>query len=93
MDFPNIKKNVIEGRTGITVRKEGKKTVNSNTELAWREKYSGLENTIVKRQSYHTTFICQFENIASYPFDIETCTIEIVYGGPSENLVALQPAG
>ena len=92
MDFPNIKKNVIEGRADIKVRREGKKTANSNTELAWREKYSGSENTIIKTQSYHTTFICQFENIARYPFDTETCTIEILYGGPSVNLVALQPS-
>ena len=92
MDFPNIKKNVIEGRIGVKVRKEGKRSVNSNSELAWRETYSGSENTIVKTQSYQNKFICQFENIASYPFDTEICTIEIVYGGPTANLVALQPS-
>ena len=92
MDFPNIKKNVIEGRTDIRVRKEGEKSVNSNTELGWREKYAGSENTIAKTQIYQTKFICQFENIASYPFDIEICTIEIVYGGPTANLVSLQPS-
>ena len=92
MEFPNIKKNVIDGQPGLKVRREGNKTLNSNTELAWRETYSGSENTIIKTLNYHTIFICQFENIDSYPFDIETCTIEIVYGGPSPNLVALRPS-
>ena len=73
------------------MRREGNKTLNSNTELVWRESYAGSENTMIIRQSYHTKFICQFENIASYPFDIETCTIDIIYGGPAANLVSLQP--
>ena len=91
MEFPNIKENVIEGQPGLRVKKEGNKTLNNNAELVWREIYSGAENTIVKTLNYHTIFICQFENIDRYPFDIETCSIEIIYRGPSPNLVALQP--
>ena len=76
----------------MKVRREGKRSVNTNTELAWREIYAGSENTIIMTRSYHAKFICQFENISSYPFDIETCTIEIIYGGPSANLVSLLPS-
>ena len=74
----------------LKVKKEGNSTVNSPIEIDMIEKYTGYENTITSFSDYHMKFICQFENIHSYPFDIEICQIVMVDGG-STDLVHIHP--
>ena len=75
----------------LKVMKEGKPMYNMHKNLIMEEIYEGFENTITTKENYQIKFICSFQNIDEYPFDLEVCYIDIVNYGAATKLVNLIP--
>lgn len=56
------------------------------------ETFDGSENTISISRVYSIQFFCEYD-MAWYPFDVQTCTIEMVMDGVLENYADLLPGG
>ena len=56
------------------------------------EVYNGNENTIGVSRVYSIKFYCEY-NMAWYPFDLQTCTIEMILDGVLDNYVDLVAGG
>ena len=54
------------------------------------ETFDGSENTISISRVYSIQFFCEYD-MAWYPFDVQTCTIEMVMDGVLENYADLLP--
>ena len=77
----------------VVVRKRVDKS-GRNEELVMREVYQGADNPLEKNEIYDLVVRCSFENIHLYPFDTETCQIEMLVDGVSNfdtDLVPIQP--
>ena len=70
---------------------KGKFQTNTRDKLAMEEIYEGYENPISLKNFYQVKFICIFNNIDLYPFDVETCTIDIVNAGNGNKFIKLIP--
>ena len=69
----------------LTVRKEGEpKLSHDNDKLFFNETYHGSQNSFVKDTYIQSKFICSFNKIQSYPFGVQTCTINIFLKGSDE---------
>ena len=93
IDFPNLKEYIRDSMVIVEVSREGPMTSNPSNELTMQEIYSGSDNTLILEAAYQNKFICSFEDIKEYPFDVEICTIEIAYTGSNYDLVDLTPVG
>ena len=56
------------------------------------EIYAGSENMITISRVYSVQFFCEYD-MAWYPFDIQTCHIEMVMDGVLDNYADLLPGG
>ena len=65
-----------EPRANILVEKRGNPRVAPLTVLDETYFYKGSENLMVYRSEYNLQFNCIYE-LAYYPFDMQTCTIEV----------------
>ena len=82
--FNNSEKNTMlaidrepgEPRTNIFIEKRGKPKIAPPTVLDETVFYKGSENLFVYRTEYNLLFNCIYE-LEYYPFDIQTCTIEV----------------
>ena len=63
------------------------KEVNEDIEV-----YQGSENTISISRVYSIQFFCEYD-MAWYPFDIQTCQIEMLMDGVLDNYADLMPGG
>ena len=61
------------------------KEINENIET-----YKGSENTISLSRVYSIKFFCEYD-MAWYPFDIQTCSMELTMDGVLENYADLIP--
>ena len=52
--------------------------------------FQGSENSILLSRVYSTQFYCEYD-MAWYPFDIQTCRIELIMDGVLENYADLTP--
>ena len=50
--------------------------------------FKGSENTIIYERNYMKTFICKF-NMEMYPFDTQTCVIDLRVKEKDDNFIAL----
>ena len=73
----NIK--VVNGpRTNLFINKEGLHTIAPLTSLNEDFFYKGSENMLVLNVGYTLSFQCKFQ-LNAYPFDTQTCMIEVTY--------------
>ena len=56
------------------------------------ETYEGSENTVSISRVYSIQFFCEYD-MAWYPFDVQTCRIEMIMDGVLENYADLLPGG
>ena len=89
--FGNPKEQLSEFKGKMKVEKLGKFQTNTRDKLAMEEIYEGSENPISLKNFYQVKFICIFNNIDLYPFDVETCTIDIVNAGNGNKFIKLIP--
>lgn len=61
----------------IIIEKRGKPEIAPPTILDETVFYKGSDNPVVYRTEYNLLFNCIYE-LGHYPFDIQTCTIEVV---------------
>ena len=54
--------------------------------------FKGSENTIIYERNYMKTFICKF-NMEMYPFDTQTCVIDLQVKEKDDNFIALTEGG
>ena len=52
--------------------------------------FQGSENSIVLSRVYSIKFYCEYD-MAWFPFDVQTCTIQLVMDGVLENYADLVP--
>ena len=72
------------------IRREGNGSIidkESNEDI---EVFDGSENTISLSRVYSIKFYCEY-NMAWYPFDVQTCHIELIMDGVLENYADLLP--
>ena len=79
----NTLASVGRNRNGSIIGKE----VNEDIEV-----FIGAENKITISRVYSVKFFCEYQ-MAWYPFDIQTCRIEMVMDGVLDNYVDLVPNG
>ena len=65
--------------------------LNSNEELVMKEIYNGKENPFQKKEVYQLDLNCAFSNLSRYPFDVETCMVEMDLLDNECNLVPKTP--
>ena len=66
-----------EPLANVLVEKVGNPRVAPPTVLDETYFYKGSENFMVFRSEYNLQFNCLYE-LAYYPFDMQTCTIEVI---------------
>ena len=80
----------IEEDRHITIEKLGPAFMNGGIEyLQANESYTGSENPITLVIRYQGKFFCDFTDIVSYPFDIETCSIGLYISGTMTSFTEL----
>ena len=89
--FNNQKEDRIPLQSELFVVRRKPGDLNSNEELVMREIFKGEENPFQKREVYQLDLNCAFSNLSRYPFDTETCTIEMFLPGNQCELVPKPP--
>ena len=77
----NTKKDIMISRdktSVLSIKKIGKPTMSSHTEVHEDFFFRGDENLLLYRMNIETTCNCIF-NLHYYPFDKQTCEIQVVY--------------
>ena len=78
--------NSIEIDRKITVERDRFATMSANIDsLHASETYTGNGNPLTMTVIYQGDFVCTFSEIAFYPFDRQTCSIEIYLSGTENN--------
>ena len=83
---------VNDKNTFATVQREGNGSIigkESNEDI---EVFTGNENTIVMSRVYSIKFFCEY-NMRWYPFDQQTCNIDLIMNGVLDNYADLLPGG
>ena len=76
--------------TFASVRQEGNGSIIEQKNNEDIMVYQGSENSILLSRVYSIKFYCEY-NMAWYPFDVQTCQIELVMDGVLENYADLVP--
>ena len=71
-----------------SIKKAGEGSIIDRTVDEDIEVYSGEENDITFSRVYSIEFYCEYQ-MAWYPFDIQTCTMEMVFDGVLDNYADL----
>lgn len=75
-------------KTLIEISKEGRPKKSSTTAINNEQIFDSNDNPIVQKRVYDIEFICNF-NMENYPFDIQTCNVELKMKENSENFAKL----
>ena len=78
--------------TFASVTREGNGSIIDRTVNEDIETYQGSENTLLMSRVYSIQFFCDYD-MAWYPFDQQTCRIELVMDGVLDNYADLLPGG
>jgi hypothetical protein len=70
----------------VTISLEGNPILNSMSNLKENQLYKGSENPFVYERVYDLQLYCEFQ-LASYPFDTQTCSIKVIFRIMSANIV------
>ena len=89
--FSNQKEDGIPLQTELYAVRQKSGDLNSNEELVMREIFKGEENPFQKREVYQLDLNCAFANLSRFPFDTETCVIEMFLLGNQCELVPKPP--
>ena len=89
--FNNQKEDGIPLQSELFVVRRKSGDLNSKEELVMREMFKGEENPFQKREVFKLDLNCPFANLSRYPFDTETCTIEMFLPGNQCELVPKPP--
>ena len=79
--FNNTKKNIMISRdhtAGLFINKMGKHTMADISSVNENFYFDGSENVLIYRMDYELTCNCIFQ-LTKYPFDKQTCEIEVIY--------------
>ena len=76
--------------TFASIKPEGNGTVIEKEIKEDVETFHGSENTISISRVYSVRFFCEYD-MAWYPFDVQTCAIEMIMDGVLENYADLLP--
>ena len=83
----------INDRTTFTsIKREGNGSVISKESSEDIEVFTGSDNTIVMSRVYSIKFFCEY-NMRWYPFDQQTCNIDLIMDGVLDNYADLLPGG
>ena len=66
-----------DSKSVITIERNGTANISPLTDVQNNHIYKGSENELILSRVYTTNFICEFE-LASYPFDIQKCSMIFV---------------
>ena len=77
-------KSVNDADSFASIKRSGNGTIIDRTVNEDIEVFSGNENEITFSRVYSIQFYCQYE-MAWYPFDIQTCTMQMVFDGVLDN--------
>ena len=88
-EFSIMKDKSVDYGEKITVKRGGEPQTMDLLEPV--EKYLGNESFIQIKTTVKDKFICSFGNISLYPFDTESCQIQLEYTGHYGNYVQLVP--
>lgn len=80
-----------EWSTEINVKRTGEFKRGGLDILDEVEIFRGDENPLIMKQVYTHLFQCKYD-LARYPFDTQSCSIEMVLGSYDENMVRLVPS-
>ncbi len=82
MFFNTIEKDesLNDDKAVLTISKKGKPTKSHQAELASALHFEGAENPLKSSRVYSKEFLCEF-NMASYPFDSQVCSVELIMKG------------
>lgn len=83
--------NLEESNIIVSSLKQEKGTVNGNDKVVKSEIFTGSKNKITKKSTFVGTFFCSFENMHFYPFDTETCFINIIMSARDYDFTNLIP--
>ena len=76
----------------IRIEKKGHAFMDGGLEhIQANESYPGSENPITLDVRKQGDFFCEFNNIVSYPFDTEECSVSFYISGSKNNLTKLKP--
>ena len=81
-------KTVNDENSFASVRRDGAGSIIDRTVNEDIEVYSGEENEITFTRVYSIEFYCEYQ-MAWYPFDIQTCSMEMVFDGVLDNYAQL----
>ena len=75
-----------------TVERKGQVEMSANMDaLHVNETYEGGDNPISMSSVYQGDFMCSFDAIRRYPFDIQFCSVKVFIQGAQTNFVNLSP--
>ena len=85
IDYLNFRRSLSENSKQTFVKKEGTPNRNGLDEVDMKETYSGMENSLSKKNIHQAQFNCFFNSLINYPFDTEYCMIDMAIAGSAYN--------
>ena len=74
----------------VTAKKHGKGILNGKDVLLKDEIHSGSQINITRKSKFIGFFFCSFDNLPLYPFDTETCSMDLKIKGSSYKFLSLK---
>ena len=93
LDFINLvsRKDLFENDIVVTASKQGVGSSSGTDVLLEDLIYKGTENNVTKNSRITGSFFCSFEDLTLYPFDTETCTMDLKVVGNAYQFTKLIP--
>ena len=86
----NDQRSVLDGKSFATIKRMNEGIGSDSTISEDIDIYKGSENTITMSRLYNIEFFCDYD-MRWYPFDAQTCFMDMKLGGGTDKLVSLIP--
>ena len=86
----NDQRSVLDGKSFATIKRMNEGIGSDSTISEDIDIYKGSENTITMSRLYNIEFFCDYD-MRWYPFDAQTCFMDMKLGGGTDKLVSLVP--
>ena len=83
-------RSILDGKSFATIKRMNKGVGSDSTFSEDIDIYKGSENTITMSRLYNIEFFCDYD-MRWYPFDAQTCFMDMKLGGGTDKLVSLIP--
>ena len=83
-------RSILDGKSFATIKRMNKGIGSDSTISEDIDIYKGSENTITMSRLYNIEFFCDYD-MRWYPFDAQTCFMDMKLGGGTDKLVSLIP--